>query len=188
VIFHAIGVGGKALEEFVENEAVVGTIELGINEVGNDLFGGLATSGPNRLEAAGAKGILQIITPGHSGYIQFLGPDTVPSDYKDRDTIYHSPQGTAILLTRDELRVLAAKIADKLNRAIGIVKVLIPLRGFSSWDKEGERYYDPDKNHFFIKHLEKGLNPSISVRKVDAHINDIRFSDVVIEEFLRSMR
>jgi uncharacterized protein (UPF0261 family) len=188
VIFHAIGVGGKALEEFVENEAVVGTIELGINEVGNDLFGGLATSGPNRLEAAGMKDILQIITPGHSGYIQFLGPDTIPTKYKDRDIIHHSPQGTAVLLTRDELKVLAGRIADKLNRAAGVVRVLIPLRGFSAWDKEGERYYDPEKNHLFIEHLEKGLKPSISVRKIDVHINDVQFSDAVIKEFLQSMR
>ena len=187
VIFHAVGVGGKALEEFVVAEPVIGTIELGINEVGNDLFGGLATAGPNRLEAAGTKGILQIITPGHSGYIQFLGPETIPSQYKDRDIIFHSPQGTAVLLTYDELKVLAAKLADKLNDATGKVKVLLPTRGFSSWDKEGEKYYNPEKNNLFIEHLEKGLKPSISVRKIDVHINDVKFSDAIVEEFLKSV-
>jgi len=187
VIFHAIGVGGRALEEFVGIEPVIATIELGINEVGNDLFGGLATAGPNRLEAAGIKGILQIITPGHSGYIQFLGPDTIPSRYKDRDIIFHSPQGTAVLLTYDELKVLAIQIADKLNRATGTVKFLIPTRGFSAWDREGEIYYNPEKNDLFIEHLEKGLKSSISVRKIDAHINDVEFSDAIIGEFLQSM-
>jgi len=188
VIFHTVGVGGRALEEFVAVEPIVGTIELGINEVGNDLFGGMATAGPNRLEAAGMKGILQIITPGHSGYIQFLGPDTIPGKYKDRDIIFHSPQGTAVLLTYDELELLAAKLAEKLNNATGTVKVLIPTRGFASWDKEGEKYYNPEKNILFIKHLEKGLKPSVLVRKIDAHINDIQFSDAIIEEFLQSGR
>jgi uncharacterized protein (UPF0261 family) len=188
VIFHAVGVGGRALEEFVAAEPVVGTVELGINEVGNDLFGGLASAGPNRLETAGTKGILQIITPGHSGYIQFLGPDSIPNKYKDRDIIYHSPQGTAVLLTQDELTLLAAKLAEKLNRATGIVRILIPLRGFSSWDKEGEMYYSPEKNHLFIEQLEKKVKPSISVREIDAHINDAQFSDAVIEEFLQSVR
>ena len=187
VIFHAVGAGGKALEEFVVAEPVIGTIELGINEVGNDLFGGLATAGPNRLEAAGTKGILQIITPGHSGYIQFLGPETIPENYKERDIIYHSPQGTAVLLTYDELIVLAEKLADKLNDATGKVKVLLPTRGFSSWDKEGEKYYNPEKNSLFIEHLEKGLKPSILVRKIDAHINDVKFSDAIVEEFLKSV-
>ena len=170
VIFHAVGVGGSALEEFVAVQPVVGTIELGINEVGNNLFGGLASAGPNRLEAAGMKGILQIVTPGHSGYIQFLGPETIPSKYRDRDIIYHSPQGTAVLLNEGELRILATKIANKLNRATGIVRVVIPLRGFSSWDKEGEKYYNPEKNQLFIEHLQEALKPSISVRKIDAHI------------------
>lgn len=185
VIFHTVGVGGRALEEFVSDEPVKGTIELGINEVGNDLFGGMASAGPHRLEAAGMKGILQIITPGHSGYIQFLGPDTIPGKYKDRDIIFHSPQGTAVLLTQDELRVLAAKIADKLNRATGTVRVLIPLRGFSAWDKEGERYYNREKNDLFIEQLERKLNPSIIVRKIDAHINDAQFSNAIVEEFLQ---
>jgi uncharacterized protein (UPF0261 family) len=36
--------------------------------------------------------------------------------------------------------------------------------------------------------LEKGLKPSIPIRKIDAHINDGQFSDAVIEEFLQSVR
>lgn len=184
VIFHSVGAGGRALEEFVENEAVEATIELGVNEVGNNLFGGLANAGPHRLEAAGVKGIPQIVTPGHSGVIQFLGPDTIPARYKDRDLICHSPQGTAVVLNPDEVRILGAKIADKLNCAIGKVTVLIPLRGFSAWDKKGEKYYNSEKNRAFIEELEKGLKPTISVREIDAHINDPPFSDAVVEEFL----
>ena len=184
VIFHTVGVGGRALEEFVSMEPVAGTIELGINEIGNDLFGGLATAGPNRLTAAGNRGILQIITPGHCGVIQFLAPDTVPTRYKDRGMIFHTPQGTAVLLTDNELISLSETLASKLNRATGTVKVLIPKLGFSAWDKEGEKYYDPEKNKIFVYHLQKRLNPSIRVREVDAHINDVLFSDIIIEEFL----
>lgn len=185
VCFHSIGAGGRALEEFVDAEPVVGTIELGINEVGNELFGGLASAGPSRLEAAGAKGVFQIVTPGHSGVIQFLGPDTIPGKYKDRDMIFHNPQATAVLLNHDELTVLAGEIADKLNRAAGIVKVLIPTRGFSAWDKEGERFYNPEKNKAFIRHLEKRLKTPIKIRKIDAHINDRAFSDAITDEFFQ---
>jgi uncharacterized protein (UPF0261 family) len=52
VIFHGIGVGGRALEEFVKDEPVEAVVEFGMNEIGNELFGGMATSGPHRLEAA----------------------------------------------------------------------------------------------------------------------------------------
>ena len=52
-------------------------------------------------------------------------------------------------LTHDELRILGAKIAEKLNRSTGTVKVLIPMQGFSSWDKAGEKYHDLEKNGIF---------------------------------------
>lgn len=187
VIFHTVGVGGRALEEFIRSEPVKGTIELGISEVGNDLFGGLATAGPDRLEGAGTRGIPQIVTPGHSGYIQFLALSTIPLQYRQRSIIVHNPQATAVVLNADEMIALAGVLAGKLNRAKGATRVLIPTLGFSAWDKEGEKYYDPERNKIFIEHLEKELAPHIRVRKIEAHINNDRFGDAVIEEFMASM-
>jgi uncharacterized protein (UPF0261 family) len=187
VIFHTVGVGGRALEEFVRSEAVKGVIELGISEVGNDLFGGLAAAGPDRLEEAGIRGIPQIVTPGHSGYIQFLALSTIPVQYRQRNIIIHNPQATAVVLNVDEMIALAGVIASKLNRATGPTRVLIPTLGFSAWDKEGEKYYDPERNRVFIEHLEKGLDRHIRVRKIEAHINDDRFGDAIVKEFMESM-
>jgi len=48
------------LEELVKTYRVSGVIELGLNEIGNELFGGLASAGPNRLEAAVRKGFLKL--------------------------------------------------------------------------------------------------------------------------------
>ena len=53
VVFHTIGVGGETFEELVSSYPVKGVIELGLNEIGNELFGGLASAGPRRLEGAG---------------------------------------------------------------------------------------------------------------------------------------
>jgi len=50
VVFHTIGLGGMALEEFVETHAVLGVIELSINEIGCEMFGGLASAGAHRLK------------------------------------------------------------------------------------------------------------------------------------------
>jgi uncharacterized protein (UPF0261 family) len=188
VVFHSIGVGGRALEEFVRNESVKGVIELGLNEIGNELFGGLAKAGANRLEAAGEKGILQIITLGSVDFINFLEPDTVPLQYKDRNLFYHNPQATTLRLNRDEMRLVAKVIAEKLNRANGPVKVLIPTRGFSSWDKEGKSFYDPDTDKIFIDSLKRNLRPSIMISEIDAHINDEQFAEVIVEEFCKSAR
>lgn len=186
IVFHSIGVGGWALEEFVRNEPVKGVIELGLNEIGNELFGGLATAGPNRLEAAGEKGVLQIVTPASVDFINFLGPETVPPKFRNRKLIFHNPQATTVRLIDDEMRSLAGVIAEKLNHAKGPVKVLIPLRGFSSWDQQGKDFYNPEVDKIFIDSLKDRLHPSIMVSEIDAHINDDRFVDVVVEEFMKS--
>jgi uncharacterized protein (UPF0261 family) len=188
VVFHSIGVGGRALEEFVRNESVKGVIEIGLNEIGNELFGGLAKAGPDRLETAGEKGVLQIITLGSVDFINFLGPETVPPEYKDRNLFYHNPQATTLRLNSDEMRSVAKVMAEKLNRANGPVKVLIPTRGFSSWDREGKSFYDPDADKIFIDSLKQSLHPSIMVSEIDAHINDEQFAEVIVEAFCKSAR
>jgi uncharacterized protein (UPF0261 family) len=186
VVFHSIGVGGRALEEFIKNEPVEAIIELGLNEIGNELFGGMATAGPARLEAAGEKGILQIITPGSVDFINFLAPETVPPRYKNRNLFFHNPQATTLRLNSDEVRLVAEVMAEKLNRAIGPVKVLIPTRGFSSWDQKGKSFYDPEVDRVFIDSLKKGLRASIMFSEIEVHINDNQFADLIVEEIRKS--
>jgi uncharacterized protein (UPF0261 family) len=183
-VFHAIGVGGQTFEEMVKSYPVKGVIELGLNEIGNELFGGLASAGPDRLEAAGQKGIPQIITPGCVDIINFLAPETLPDRYKDRPLCYHNPQATLPRLNADELKLVAETIGNKLNRASGNVKVLIPARGFSSLDYQGSIFSDPVADKAFIDTLKNTLNKGISVREVDAHINDAEFAEVVTAEFM----
>ena len=186
VVFHSIGVGGRALEEFIKNEPVKAVIELGLNEIGNELFGGMATAGPARLEAAGEKGILQIITPASVDFINFLAPDTVPPRYKNRNLFFHNPQATTLRLNSDEVRLVAEVMAEKLNRAIGPVKVLIPTRGFSSWDQKGKSFYDPEADRVFIDSLKKRLRASIMFSEIEVHINDNQFADLIVEEIRKS--
>jgi len=188
VVFHSIGIGGLTFEELIMSYPVKGVIELGLNEIGNELFGGLASAGPHRLEAAGIKGIPQIIVPGHVRYFQFLGPETVPDKYKTRSLIYHNPQATAVPLNANEMAMVAKAIAEKLNRAGGKLKVLIPLRGFSAWDVKGRESYDAEAERAFIESLKRNVDPSITVQEIEAHINDSKFAHVVVQAFLEVVR
>jgi uncharacterized protein (UPF0261 family) len=86
------------------------------------------------------------------------------------------------------MRLVAKVMAEKLNRANGPVKVLIPTRGFSSWDKEGKSFYDPEADKIFIDSLKQSLHPSIMVSEIDAHINDEQFAEAIVETFCRSAR
>ncbi len=183
-VFHTIGVGGETLEELLKSYRVTGVIELGLNEIGNELFGGLASAGPNRLESAGEKGIPQIITPGCIDIINFLAPETLPDRYKERPLCFHNPQATLPRLNAEEFRLLGETMGKKLNRATGPVRVLIPIRGFSSLDCQGNIFYDPITDRAFIDSLKSSLKETIEVREVDAHINDDEFADVVANEFM----
>jgi uncharacterized protein (UPF0261 family) len=187
-VFHTIGVGGETLEELVKTYRVSGVIELGLNEIGNELFGGLASAGPNRLEAAGEKGIPQIITPGCIDIINFLGPETLPDRYKDRPLCFHNPQATLPRLNHEEFRLLGETVGKKLNRAVGPVRVLIPIRGFSSLDCQGNIFYDPITDRAFIDSLKSSLKKAIEVKEIDAHINDEAFADRVASEFMEVIR
>jgi uncharacterized protein (UPF0261 family) len=187
-VFHTIGVGGETFEELVKSYRVSGVIELGLNEIGNELFGGLASAGPNRLEAAGERGIPQIITPGCIDIINFLAPETLPDRYKDRPLCFHNPQATLPRLNAEEFRLIGETVSKKLNRAAGRVRVLIPIRGFSSLDRQGNIFYDPIADRAFIDSLKSSLKKTIEVTEIDAHINDGEFARVVANEFMDIIR
>ncbi len=66
-------------------------------------------------------------------------------------------------------------LVNKINRAIGPVKIMIPLRGFSEPNAEGKPFYDPATDREFTRALRKGLRQDIEVLERDAHINDDAF-------------
>ena len=53
--------------------------------------------------------------------------------------------------------------------------MLIPLKGWSEADKEGEPLFDPLANEFLIEALEHLLPSKIPLKKVDQHISDPEF-------------
>ncbi len=183
VVFHAIGVGGKAMEEFLQESGAEGVIELAVNEIGNELFGGKASAGPQRMEVAGALGIPQLITPGNADFINFLSIETVPPHYRDRKLHRHNPQATTMRLNREEMEVLGRTLAEKLNKASGPVKVIIPRKGFSSWDREGGIFFDSQADEGFIRALKEQLSGEVELKVVDLHINDPAFAQVLFGEF-----
>jgi uncharacterized protein (UPF0261 family) len=86
------------------------------------------------------------------------------------------------------MRLVAKVMAEKLNRANGPVTVLVPARGFSSWDREGKSFYDRDADTIFIDSLKGSLRSSIMVSEIDAHINDEKFAEAIVEAFSKRTR
>jgi len=183
LVFHTIGTGGEALEEYVKSNEVHAVIELGVNEITNHLMGGLASAGPDRLTAAGRGGIPQIVIPGSADFINFLGPETVPPKYRRRNIHSHNPQATLIRTNMQDNRLLGKTIADKLNRSRGPVTVLWPKNGLSALDSKGRPFWDPYADMALLKSLKNHLDSRITLIESDAYINDPEFAQAVFLSF-----
>jgi uncharacterized protein (UPF0261 family) len=189
VTFHSLGIGGKAMEAFISDcPDVKAVVELGLNEIGNELFGGMASAGKERLEGAGKKGLPQIVTPGSVDFINFLTPETVPAKYKDRRLHSHNPQATTLRMEKDELETIGRVVAEKLNNAKGRVEMLIPSRGFSMWDQEGNVFYDPESDKAFIDAFMRTVSRAVEVFTLDMHINDGTFGDFLYGRLTEIMK
>ena len=170
--FHARGVGGEAMEAFVREGRIDAVLDLTTTEIADEIVGGICSAGPNRLEAAGNLGLAQVILPGAIDMVNFGPKITVPERFRDRHFVSHTPLATLMRTTEAENIEIASFIARKLNEARGPVAVVLPMRGFSAYDREGGPFFDPKIDAAFCNTLVAQLKPSIPVRRIDAHINE----------------
>jgi uncharacterized protein (UPF0261 family) len=180
-VFHATGTGGRAMEEMILEGLLVGVLDVTTTELADELVGGILSAGPDRLEAAGKKGIPQVVVPGALDVVNFGARDTVPSQFRERQLHQHSPVATLMRTSKEENAVLGQMVAEKLNRAIGPVVVCIPNKGFSDYDKEDGPLYDPDADSAFTRSLSERLRKNIPLRLINAHINDSEFAFIVTQ-------
>jgi uncharacterized protein (UPF0261 family) len=132
------------------------------------------------MESAGRAGIPQIIstcsvnhmTPSMSRY---------KAEYHERRKYDLDKYRSWLRLSPDELKTVADAFVEKLNRAQGPVKVLIPLKGWSSVDCPGNPTYDPKEDRLFTKVLKEKLKSEIQVLEVEANMEDKKFSQSVFQ-------
>ncbi|HSR12284.1 MAG TPA: Tm-1-like ATP-binding domain-containing protein, partial [Thermodesulfobacteriota bacterium] len=177
IIFHASGVGGRIMEDFIERRTFCGVIDLSPNEVVDHIIGAFHDAGPNRLEAAGKLGIPQIFIPGCVDFFAVGPADTVPEKWRDRQKYYHNPAYTLIRPSHAEMKTVAEAYARKLNAAKGPVIVILPLRGMSIGGLKGGSTHDPEGDRIFFETLKKGLRKDIPVYEMDNHVNEEPLAD-----------
>ena len=181
--FHATGIGDRAMEEMIAEGFLGGVIDLAPGGVGEHLYGFMRDAGPNRLESAAKVGIPQIIstcgvnhiTPSKSKYT---------AEHKGRRRYDLDKSRTWLRMTPNELKEVSEIFAEKLNKSLGLVKVVIPLKGWSSIDSPGRPTYDPEEDAIFIKELSRRLKKEIEVIQVDANMEDPEFAKAVISAAL----
>jgi uncharacterized protein (UPF0261 family) len=204
VVFHANGAGGAALEEMVRSGSIVGVLDITTHELADELVGGVGSAGPKRLQAAGERGVPQVLCPGGLELAMFHALDSIPSKFRSRHFIRHSESYTLMRLTRNEITKLGQIMAAKANKATAPTAVVVPMKGWSSYDHTNGpfccdsagkttrfRWHDPRTSEAFLAGLEKRIDMSrknLKVLKIDANINDKEFANAVAQIMLEMMK
>ena len=190
VVFHASGNGGMAMETMIYAGAFCAVLDLTTTEWCDQMFGGIMAAGEARCEAAARTNIPQVVSVGAMDIVTFGIPETVPVEYKDRHFYPHNPKITVMRTSVEENVQLGRKLAKKLRLARGNTALLLPLRGVSAIDKEGEVFYGPEEDAALFSTLKEELDhSSVPVVELDLHINDQEFGEVaaiILLEMIRS--
>ena len=121
------------------------------------------------------------------GCVDFFnqGPrDELPERYRGRRTYFHNPVATLVRLTSEEEAELGREVAARLNEARGPVRVVVPTGGFSLADAEGGDLWDPEADAAFVDSLRDALRPDIPFERIDAHVDDAEFAELVANRYL----
>ena len=91
LVFHATGTGGRTMEDVIAGGFASGVLDLTTTEWADELVGGVMAAGPNRMEAAAAQGVPQVIAPGCLDMVNFQAPATIPDKFEGRRFHYWNP-------------------------------------------------------------------------------------------------
>ncbi|MDI5942794.1 Tm-1-like ATP-binding domain-containing protein, partial [Micromonospora sp. DH15] len=154
--FHATGAGGRALEGLAQAGLLAGVLDLTTTELADDLVGGVLTAGPDRLTAAGAAGVPQVIAPGALDMVNF-GPVE-----------------------------LGRRIGAKAAAATGPTEVFWPDGGVSALDAAGQPFADPAADTACRDALAATLAAhGRTLHRVDAHVNAPEFASAMADTLHR---
>jgi len=118
-----------------------------------------------------------------------FGPmETVPERFRQRLLYRHNAAVTLMRTSADECTSIGRRIAEQLNRATGPTVLVLPMRGVSAIDAEGQPFHDPQADGALFGSLRSRLDPRIRIVEVDAHINDPAFAEVLSTEMLDLLR
>ena len=179
LVFHASGAGGRSMEGFIRDGVVQGVLDMTLAEIGAHLVGGLHDAGPDRMEAAVAMRIPQVIVPGAADTVVLPPMSAMPDKFKGRILNFHNPTMTTMRTNVEECIAIGNFLVNKLRPAASPVKILLPTGGLSSIDRPGEIFYLPEANEALFGTLAAGLkgHPRIEIIEDKRHLYDEGFGE-----------
>lgn len=185
VVFHAVGSGGRAMEQMMKEGLLCGVFDYGLGEISDEVFEGLRAGGPERLTVAGRLGLPQVIVPGGAEHLGVLvdPPNTVPERYAKHRYVFHNPVVFVPRLSADELVTLAGDICRRLGETRGDAVFMVPEGGTGSYARAGGDLHDPEGDAAFFAALEEQMPKTIEFVRRPEDAEDPAF----VEEAVRRL-
>ena len=185
LVFHATGIGGRAMENLGDSRLLSAFLDLTTTEVADMIVGGVFPATEDRFGAAIRTGLPYVGSTGALDMVNFGPRDSVPEKFRSRKFVIHNPNVTLMRTTRDENRAFGEWIGARLNAMNGPVRFLLPEGGVSMLDAPGQPFHDPEADNALFEAIEKTVRrtPLRHVERVRANINDTPFVDAVLSAF-----
>ena len=180
-VFHGTGMGGMAMESLAEQGYFACVLELAVAEIGNLMVGSVVNAGADRMTAAGRRGTPIIAAPGFGDMIDFAAWQPVPERFRDRQFHAHNRLLASAALSAEERCDLAREVAGRLKKSKGPVQFVLPTHGIHAWDTEGMPAHDPEALATMVEAYKAEMTAPIGLTVMDCHINDLAFSEKVVE-------
>jgi len=187
--FHAQGISDRAMDRLISQGFFDGVIEIVPAGLIEERFKGNRAAGIERLDAACERGVPQVWAPCCLN-LTGAGPTRTNRDkyIASRKVINIDEMRAMARFPRDELLIGARLYTEKMNKAKGPMKLVVPLRGWSSLDQEGSVLYDPEEDGMFIDELKKNLRRPIEIEEVDCNLEDIRTARALVDSLDKFIR
>ena len=176
IVFHAIGPGGRAMEQLMVEGVIGAVLDYSTIEVSNEMYHALLAGGDKRLTTAGELGLPQVLCPGAIEVLVYNEPETVPSPFNTRTLIRHSPQITDVRLNGEEMAAVGKEVARRLSHTKDEAVFMIPTAGYDSYAVAGEGFHDPTADQAFVDALKANLPANITILERNTHIDDPAFA------------
>jgi uncharacterized protein (UPF0261 family) len=189
LVFHATGNGGQAMESLISEGLIAGVLDITTTELADELVGGVLSAGPQRLTAAAKAGVPQVVSVValdmvNFGPIQTNGlPAGANEALRGRKFHRHNASVTLMRTTPEENAKLGEEIARKVSASRGPASILLPLKGVSAIDREGQPFDDPASRQALFAAIRQHHGP-IELIELDNHINDRTFAEAAARKLL----
>ncbi|KNA10077.1 hypothetical protein SOVF_147710 isoform B [Spinacia oleracea] len=159
LVFHATGVGGRAMEDLVKAGLIQGVLDITTTEVADHVVGGVMACDSSRFDAIIEKKIPFVLSVGALDMVNFGAKDSIPSKFQDRKIHVHNEQDIWGITTE---------------------------KGISALDAPEMPFYDPEATGTLLSELQRLIqaNEDRKVKKYPYHINDPEFANALVDAFL----